>query len=110
GDSIQTAYALAGIPIVLGNNDVRRGIDKMNQYLKGGGWAIAGCPNLVRELQRVRWKIYENAKKRRDNNAREELVKKDDHAPDSARYFFSFMPDLYIPPDIMKNKFNRVNK
>jgi len=104
GDSIQTAYAMAGVPIVLGNNDVKIGIDKMNRYLKGGRWAIAGCPNLVRELQRVRWKIYETAKRRRDNNPREELHKKDDHAPDSARYFFSLMPDLYLPPDDPRKK------
>lgn len=98
GDSIKTAYSLAGVPLVLGNNDVRIGIDKMNRYFKSNKWFIAGCPNLVRELQRVRWKIYETAKKRRDNNPREEIHKKDDHAPDSARYFFSLMPDLYLPP------------
>lgn len=98
GDSIQTAYSMAGVPIVLGNNDVRIGIEKMNRYFKQHKWFIAGCPNLVRELQRARWKIYETAKKRRENNPREELHKKDDHAPDSARYFFSLMPDLYIPP------------
>lgn len=109
GDSIQTAYTMAGIPIVLGNNDVKIGIDKMNRYFKTGRWAIAGCPNLVRELQRVRWKIYETAKRRRDNNNREELHKKDDHAPDSARYFFSLMPDLYLPPDT-NNTVSRTNK
>lgn len=109
GDSIQTAYSLAGIPIVLGNNDVKIGVDKMNRYLKTGKWAIAGCPNLVRELQRVRWKIYETSKKRRDNNAREEVHKKDDHAPDSARYFFSLMPDLYLPPDT-NDRSKNINK
>lgn len=100
GDSIQTAYSLAGIPIVLGNNDVRIGVDKMNRYLKGGKWIITeNCPNLIRELQRVHWKTYETAKKRHDNNPREEVHKKNDHAPDSARYFFSMMPDLALPKD-----------
>lgn len=99
GDSIQTAYSMAGVPIVLGNNDVRIGIDKMNRYFKSGKWIITeNCHNLIRELQRVRWKTYETAKKRHDNNPREELHKKNDHAPDSARYFFSMMPDLYLPP------------
>lgn len=99
GDSIQTAYAIAGVPIVLGNNDVTIGVEKMNRYLQAGKWVITeNCHNLTRELQRVRWKVYESAKKRHDNNAREEIHKKDDHAPDSARYFFSLMPDLYIPP------------
>lgn len=99
GDSIQTAYSLEGVPIVLGNNDVKIGVEKMNRYLKSGRWLITGnCTNLIRELQRVRWKIYETARKRQDNNLREELHKKDDHAPDSARYFFGLMPDLYLPP------------
>ena len=100
GDSVQVTYTLAGIPIVLGNNNVAIGVEKMNRYLDTGKWLITeNCPNLIRELQRVRWKVYENAKKRYENNLREEIHKKDDHAPDSARYFFSLMPDLYIPEE-----------
>lgn len=99
GDSIQTAYARLGIPIVLGNNDVRVGVDKMNSYLKQGLWVITeNCPNLTRELQRVRWKTYESAKKRHENAPRDELHRKDSHSPDGCRYFFSLMPDLYLPP------------
>lgn len=100
GDSVQISYTLSGIPIVLGNNNVPIGVEKMNRYLDQGKWVITeNCPNLIREIQRVRWKIYENAKKRHENNLREEIHKKDDHAPDSARYFFSLMPDLYIPKE-----------
>jgi hypothetical protein len=98
GDSIQTAYSMAGVPIVLGNNEVRIGIDKMNRYLKAGKWIIVEtCPMLIKEAQRLRWKTYETAKKRHENNPREELHKKHDHAPDAARYFFSMMPDLVLP-------------
>lgn len=98
GDSVQLAYTRAGVPIVLGNNDVLIGVEKMNRYLESKRWLITeNCHNLIRELQRVRWKVYENAKKRHENNLREEIHKKDDHAPDSARYFFSLMPDMYIP-------------
>lgn len=97
GDSIQTAYAIEGVPIALGNNNVPIGVEKMNRYLKQGQWLITGnCTNLIRALQRVRWKTYESAKKRHDNDPREELHRKDSHAPDSARYFFSFMPDLRL--------------
>lgn len=100
GDSIQLAYMQHGVPIVLGNNDVSLGVNKMNQYLASGKWVITeNCSNLLRELPRVKWKTYESAKKRYDNNVREEIHKKDDHAPDSARYFFSFMPDLRLPVD-----------
>ncbi len=110
GDSIQTAYAMAGLPFVLGNNDVKIGVEKMNRYLQQGRWVITGrCPNLIRGLQRGRWKVYENAKKRRESNLREELVKKDDHATDSARYFFGMMPDLYIPPVDQGFKPERIN-
>lgn len=103
GDSVQIAYAQAGIPIVLGNNNVPIRVEKMNRYLDNRKWLITErCPNLIRELQRVRWKVYENAKKRHENNLREEIHKKDDHAPDSAGYFFSITPDLYIPEGALK--------
>lgn len=105
GDSVQITYSRAGVPIVLGNNNVSIGVEKMNRYLGHAKWLITkDCPNLIRELQRVRWKIYENAKKKHDNNPREEIHKKDDHAPDSARYFFSLMPDMYIPPQGSPNR------
>jgi len=99
GDSIQTAYARLGVPIVLGNNEVYIGVDKMNTYLKAPWWYItSNCVNLIRELQRCRWKIYQTAKLRRDNNPREELHPQYDHGPDSCRYLFGLLPDLYIPP------------
>lgn len=99
GDSIQLAYVKEGIPIVLGNNEVKIGIEKMNAYLGNVKWVITeNCVNLIRELQRVRWKTYPSAKARYDNNKREEIHKKDDHAPDSARYMFGLMPTLELPP------------
>lgn len=98
GDSIQTAYAMNGIPLILGNNNVPIGVEKMNRHLQYRKWFVTDNNlNLIRQLQRVRWKIYETAKMRHDNNLREELHKKDDHATDDARYFFSLMPDLYLP-------------
>lgn len=98
GDSVQATYAKLGVPIMLGNNDVNIGVEKMNRYFRGGKWVISErCGNFIRELQRVKWKIYETAKKRHDNNVREEIHKKDDHSTDSARYFLSTMPDLVIP-------------
>lgn len=100
GDSIKITYMQHGIPILLGNNDVKIGVEKMNRYFQMNKWIITeNCFNLRRELQRVRWKTYDSAKKRHDSNVREEIHKHNDHAPDSARYFFSMMPDLYIPPN-----------
>jgi hypothetical protein len=100
GDSIQLAYVKEGVAIVLGNNNVEVSVDKINSYLKSGRWVITeNCTMLIKQLQRVRWKSYATAKQRNDNNARKEIQKKDDHAPDAARYFFGFMPELYIPPE-----------
>ena len=111
GHSIQTAYSLQGIPIALGNNDVKIGVERMNAYLYHGKWAItANCGNLIRQLQRVRWKTYETAKKRHDNNPREEIHKKDDHAVDGGRYFFSMMPELYIPETAIRDEVQASNK
>ena len=112
GDSIQVAYQQNGIPIMLGNNDVKIGIEKMNRYLQQGKWFITeNCYNLIRELQLVRWKVYDSLKRRDALNPREEIHKKDDHAPDSARYLFSIMPELYIPKqDDFAAHMSNVNK
>src|SRR5688500_13374623 len=111
GDSIQLAYSQHGVPIALGNNDVHIRVEKMNRYLQMGKWIVTTkCPNLIRELQRVRWKIYDQAKKRHDNNPREEIHKHNDHAPDSAGYFFSVMPEMYLPPSIPGIDGSNINK
>lgn len=52
------------------------------------------CVNLIRELKKLRRASYDSAKKAFDSNKREEVHKKDDHAFDSSRYFFTFMPEL----------------
>lgn len=102
GESIQTVYMRNGVPIVLGKNDVKVGINKMNMFLKNYKWFITdNCGHLINELQTVRWKRWETAKQRNNNNVREEIQKKDDHAPDSARYLFSLLPDLHIPDDAL---------
>lgn len=111
GDSVKVAYTIHGIPVMLGNNNVPIGVEKMNRYFENGKWLItANCTNLIRELQRVRWKTFDSAKKRHDNNVREEIHKHNDHAPDSARYMFSMMPDLYLPEVKGEDKIERVNQ
>jgi phage terminase large subunit-like protein len=100
GESIQTVYMKHGVPIVLGKNDVKVGVNKMNMFLKNFKWLITeNCSHLISELETVRWKRWETAKQRNNNNVREEIQKKNDHAPDSARYLFSLLPDLHIPDD-----------
>lgn len=115
GTSIQLEYTKNGIPILLGNNDVAAGINKMARYLepradKHPSWIITrNCTNLIHEMQRYRWKTYANKKANRANNAKEQPHKKEDHACDSARYFFMSRPDLSpntYTPDGTKNPMN----
>lgn len=100
GVSIFQEYAQLGIPVVPGNNDVISGVNRINQYLNNGAdgkprWLITrNCPNLIREMQRLRWKTWASKKMAHQNNKYDVIHKKDDHAPDSARYFFTFLPDL----------------
>lgn len=100
GTSIQTEYAIRGIGMVLGNNDVLTGVAKVNQYLalrKDGtpSWHITrNCVNLIREMSRLRWKTWASKKQQSQNNPYDQIHKKDDHACDECRYFFSFMPEL----------------
>lgn len=100
GTSIQQEYVKFGIPVLLGNNDVPAGINRMARYLEVRGdnkpsWLITrNCSNLINELQRYRWKTYANKKAQRENNAKEQPHKKNDHAVDSARYFFMSRPEL----------------
>lgn len=110
-DSIQIAYMKQGIPILLGNNDQQIGVEKMNRFLGPPvRWVITeNCQNLIRQMQRLRWRIFETAKKRRDNNPQEVLHKKDDHATDSARYFFGLMNELYIKPGVSVDPMEQLN-
>lgn len=100
GTSIQTEYAMRGVGMALGNNDILTGVAKVNQYLAMGAdnkpnWLITrNCANLIKEIQRLRWKTWASRKQQSQNNAYDQVHKKDDHACDSARYFFSFLPEL----------------
>ena len=102
GTSIQAEYAQHGIYVTLGSNEILAGINKINSYLsydlkagKKPRWVITeNCVNLIREIQKYRWKTWANKKSERQNNKFDVPHKKDDHACDSARYFYTLMPDL----------------
>lgn len=100
GTSIVQEYASEGIYIAEANNDVPSGINRMQQYLRirengQPSWHISqACPALIGEMKKLRWATYESRKLQARNNPQEKIHKKDDHACDSTRYFFSFMPDL----------------
>jgi hypothetical protein len=87
-----------GVNLALGaKRSVDAGLDKMNNYLRLGKWFITeDCPNLIREMRKYKRAQYATSKLREKNNKKEEPQKKDDHAIDGSRYFFSFMPELNI--------------
>lgn len=101
GVSIAGEYADRGCYFAPGNNDVQVGIARMAQYLRVNPktgrprWLITeNCVNLIREMELLRWKTYSSRKLQFENNKHEQIHKKNDHAADSSRYFFTFLPDL----------------
>ncbi|SRR6266498_506676 len=104
GTSVMAEYSLHGVYMTPGNNDVISGINKINAYLSYNTklkpprlprWHItSNCVNLLAELPKYRWKTWSNKKSERENNPYDVPHKKDDHACDAARYFFTIMPDL----------------
>lgn len=117
GTSIVQEYAENGIYIAEANNDVSTGVNIMHQYLRCDEgppkWHITeNCANLIKEMKKLRWKTAQSRKLQFQNNKKEEIHKKDDHACDSARYFFSFMPDLRPAekPDEAEELMQRIQK
>jgi phage terminase large subunit-like protein len=101
GTSIKTEYAQHGIPIMDGNNDVSVGVARIAGYLRPKldtgvpRWRITNnCVNLIWEMEHLRWARYNSRKMQEDHNKKDQIHKKDDHACDSARYFFTCLPDL----------------
>lgn len=110
GTSIQTEYSKRGLYFALGNNDVATGVAKIQNYLredkntKTPFYTITeNCVNYINEMKKLRWKTWASKKMQYTNNPQEQIHKKDDHACDSARYFFSFIPNLE-PDRIMTDK------
>lgn len=107
GTSVIQEYALRGLYVATDMipKDPAIGIEKMQQYIAiqpftGWGaetptWMISPeCVSLIRELSRLQWESYESDKKAYELNKKETVRKKDDHAFDAGKYFFTLMPDL----------------
>lgn len=95
GTNVQIEYMENGITIVLGNNDVRAGIDRVSSRFKHNQLFITDrCPNLKWELNRYRWAKYGSKKIAERSNLKEVPLKKDDHAVDAMRYGIVSRPPL----------------
>lgn len=98
GTSVLIEYTDHGIPIVLGNNDVKAGLNRVARYLTGINnvprlFVTKNCVNLIREMGRLRWATWTAKKIRADRNPKEEQHKKDDHAADALRYLIASRPE-----------------
>lgn len=101
GTSVLIEYVNYGIPIVLGNNDVKAGIDLVKKKIIGLGeppanvptlYVTSNCINTIREHQRYRWAKYTTRRAIQEHNKKEEPVKKDDHTCDMVRYAIASRP------------------
>lgn len=109
GTSVQLEYIEHGVPIMLGNNDVRAGINRVAQMLEGRNgrpqlYITRNCVNLIYELHRYRWSIWATKRMQFDKNKKEEPHKKQDHACDALRYLVASRPiiddGLSIPENL----------
>lgn len=107
GTSVLIEYTNYGLPIVLGNNDVKAGIDLVYKRIGVPGEGVPinlhvtkNCEHLIYEMQRYRWATWATKKHNFEKNRKEEPHKKDDHACDALRYGISSRPkveDMSIP-------------
>lgn len=100
GTSPLQEYQRQGIPLMQAKKDLAGGsLNKMNDYLLRNMWHITEqCPKTIKEARGWAFKIYNSAKIADRNNVREEPNKKNDHAMDSIRYFFTLLP--YLQPQV----------
>lgn len=89
GISDQVSYAQAGIATRIANNSRRPGINAIRTLCyRDRIHVAASCEVLIDQLMRARWKTAG----RSENDAPEDMVKKDDHAVDALRYAVMGMP------------------
>ena len=57
-------------------------------------WFITeNCVHTIKELRKLRWATFNSKNLQNTMNPQEKIHKKDDHTFDSARYFFTLLPD-----------------
>jgi phage terminase large subunit-like protein len=100
GKSIHQEYGENGLYLVLGNNDVKAGILRVNGMLARNELKItSNCENLITEIGQYRWAKYASSKTSDRNNPQEQPTKKNDHSMDALRYGMMSRPEMYEPKD-----------
>lgn len=93
--SIQTEYVEHGVPVALGNNDIRAGITRMqNRFSKRKLFVTTRCEQTLKELSNYRWDRFSSSKLEARRNKKEVPLKKNDHCMDALRYGVMSRPAL----------------
>lgn len=98
-NSIHLDYLRSGVQIILGDNNVEAGINRVRRYLSSAPgqtprWqCTSNCANLIKEMRHYRWKTFASPRMRDRLNRFEVPLKKNDHACDALRYFLMSRPD-----------------
>lgn len=96
GSSVQNEYSENGLNLVLGNNDVKASLTRMNAKFKDKSLLITkDCTKLIQELPMYRWAKFATSKVAMRKNPQEQPVKKDDHHIDAVRYGIMSRPQLF---------------
>lgn len=100
----------ADFPLVLANNDVTPGIDRVKSYLKlddkrnlPSVYIFDSCTNLIDELLKYRYQEL-RASAGGKQNEKETPYKVDDHACDAFRYLLMSQPESAKDADAKKSK------
>jgi PBSX family phage terminase large subunit len=97
GTSVQIEYALNGLSIVPGNNDVKVGLQVVATAFKERQlFFTQNCEKTIWEHGRYRWATWGNKVSAEKKNVREEPNKKDDHACDAVRYGMCSRPEHVV--------------
>jgi hypothetical protein len=86
--------------LVLGNNDVKAGILRVNGMIARNELKFTtNCENLIKEIPQYRWAKYSSSKTTDRNNPQEMPTKKDDHSMDAIRYGMMSRPEMFGAKD-----------
>ena len=97
GSSVYNEYAENGLYMVLGNNDVKASISRINAKFRDKSLLITtNNHNLMKELPMYRWAKFVSSKVAQRKNPQEQPVKKDDHHIDSIRYGIMSRPSKFV--------------
>jgi phage terminase large subunit-like protein len=100
GKSIHEEYGENGLYLVLGNNDVKAGILRVNGMIARNELKFTtNCENLIKEIPQYRWAKYTSSKTADRNNVQEIPTKKDDHSMDAIRYGMMSRPEMFTNKD-----------